>query len=398
MWPGQQQPGGEQNPQQPNPYQQPGYQQPNPYQQPGYGQQPTGGQPGYGEQPAAQRPGYGQQPTGGQPGYGQPAAGQQPGYGQQQPAGGQPGQPPFPYGQQPGGPGPSGQWGPAGVPGSPQSPKGGGGGGRKKTVVISVVAAVAVVAAAVTGFAVFGGGDDDGKKTKADKSTSPDVGKKSPEPEKSGGTEPGGGGAEKDSKDPSEPVVKGWQTVTNPKWYSAFDVPKSEDWTVRSPGTITGFEDDKGKVLVAMSAPAYYKDNWCKESSRAAVGTKGGQGSKSTKEAAKIAAGNFAIAGFDQKRKGTLKVSEAKPFENKHGIKGHTSTATVSGVPTDDKCAPSAGKVVTASWINSNGDLAIWVLYTDAGVKDEVPDATIKKIMGSLRNYESSGDQNEPRG
>lgn len=98
------------------------------------------------------------------------------------------------------------------------------------------------------------------------------------------------------------------------------------------------------------------------------------------------------------KRKGTLKVSEAKPFENKHGIKGHTSTATVSGVPTDDKCAPSAGKVVTASWINSNGDLAIWVLYTDAGVKDEVPDATIKKIMGSLRNYESSGDQNEPRG
>ncbi|MBO8200512.1 hypothetical protein [Streptomyces smyrnaeus] len=375
MWPGQQQPGGEQNPQQPNPYQQPGYGQPNPYQQPGYGQQPPGQQPGHGQPPAGQ-PGYGQQPPTGQPGYGP-----------------QQGAPSYPYGQQPGGPGQSGQWGPADMPGGPQSPKGGGsgGGGRKKTVVISIVAAVAVVAATVAGVVVLGGDDDSGKKNEADKSASPSVKTK---PEKSEDADPGGGG--KASKDPSDPVVPGWQTVVNPKWYSAFDVPDSKDWTLASQGTITGFESDKGKVLVAMSAPAYYKDNWCKESSRAAVGTKGGQGSKNTKEAARIAAGNFAIAGYDQKQKGTLKVSKAKPFKNKHGIKGHTATAKVTGAPKADKCATSAGKVVTASWINSNGDLAIWVLYTDAGVKDELPDATIKKIMGSLRTYDGGG--NEPRG
>ncbi|MFF7976452.1 hypothetical protein [Streptomyces sp. NPDC007905] len=44
MWPGQQPPGGEQNPQH-NPYQQPGYQQPNPYQQPGPYTQPQWGTP-----------------------------------------------------------------------------------------------------------------------------------------------------------------------------------------------------------------------------------------------------------------------------------------------------------------------------------------------------------------
>ncbi|GAA2620511.1 hypothetical protein [Streptomyces axinellae] len=371
MWPGQQQPGGEQNPQQPNPYQQPGYQQPNPYQQPGYGQQPgTGQQPGYGQQPG----------TGQQPGYGQPAGGQQP----------------SPYAQQPAGPGQPGQWGPASVPGGPQAPKGGGG-GKQKTVIISIVAAVAVVAAAVTGYVVLGG--DDGKDEASGKpSASAKQKERKSEDEGStgGSTEPGGGGGAEE--DPSKPVISGWQTVVNPKWYSAFDVPKTKDWTVQKPGVITGFEDDKGKVMVAMSAPAYYKDKWCKDSSRAAVGTKGAQGSKDTEEAAKIAAENFAIAGYDQKQKGHLSQTKTKPFKNKHGIKGHTAMVTLTGAPKEDKCATSAAKVVTASWINTNGDLAIWVLYTDAGVKDEVPDATIKKMLSSLRNYEASGDEDEPRG
>lgn len=287
----------------------------------------------------------------------------------------------------------SGQWGPASVPGGPQSPKGGGG-GRKKTVTIAIVAAVAVVAAAVAGVVVFTGDDDKNDEAGGDKSSSPSV---KPKEEKSAPeeAEPGGGGA---SKDPSDPVVPGWQTVINPKWYSAFDVPRTDDWTLASTGTITGFEDDKGKVLVAMSAPAYYKDDWCKDSSRAAVGTKGAKGSKDTKEAAKIAAANFAIAGYDQKQKGTLKESGAKPFTNKHGIKGHVASALITGAPKEDKCATSSGKVTSVSWINTNGDLAIWVLYTDAGVKDEISDATIKKMTGSLRSYEAEGGGDEPRG
>ncbi|MFG3257687.1 hypothetical protein [Streptomyces sp. NPDC048172] len=360
MWPGQQQPGGEQNPQQPNPYQQPGYQQPNPYQQPAQGQQ--------------------------QPGFGQPGQAPQ-GQGYQQP-------------------GQSGQWGPASMPGGPQAPQtlqtpksgGGGGGGNKKTVIISLVAAVAVIGAAVAGFLVLGGGDDDKKdesKEKPSPSAEPSTGKK----EKKKETEPGGGGGGGgDPKDPSKPQIAGWQTVVNPKWYSAFDVPETKDWSVESSGVITGFEDDKGKVLVAMSAPAYYKDDWCKDSSRAAVGTKGAQGSKDTKEAVKIAASNFVLAGYDQKQKGTLKETAPKPFKNKNGIKGHIASAKVTNAPKEDKCATSSGKATAVSWINTNGDLAIWVLYSDADVKDEVPAAQIKKMLSSLRNYEAPNGGDEPRG
>lgn len=363
MWPGQQPAGDDQNPQQPNPYQQPGYQQPNPY-------QPT--QPAFPQQQPP--PGYGQQP---------------------------PGQEQNPYAQQ----GQQGPWGPSSVPGGPQMPykpqPGGDGGGSKKTVIIAAVAAVAVVAAAVGGFLVFRGDDKGSKKDESKGSSSvsaePSPKEKKEEKQEKETTDPGAGGGGGASKDPSKPQVSGWQTVVNPKWYSAFDVPETKDWTVAKPGVITGFEDDKGKALVAMSAPAYFKDDWCKSATRAAVGTKGAQGSKDTKEASKIAAANFAIAGYDQKQKGTLRESGPKSFSNKNGIKGYTATATVTNAPKEDKCS-SDGKVVTASWINSNGDLAIWVLYTDANVKDEIPDATIKKMLSTLRNYEASDGGDEPRG
>ncbi|MGH3309377.1 MAG: hypothetical protein ACRDP3_02120 [Streptomyces sp.] len=339
MWPGQQPPGGEQNPQQPNPYQQPGYGQPNPYQQPGQEQNPYQ-QPGY-----QQQPGYGQQ------------AGQ--------------------------------QWGPSTMPGGPGQPPGG---GRKSTTtVVAVVAAVAVIAAsAVTAFLVF---QDDGAKDDAggDPAKSASA---TPSPERSEEKKkPGGGSA---SKDPSQPLVPGWQTVINAKHYSAFDVPKTKDWQVESEGTITGFEDEKGKLLVAMSAPAYYKQDWCGGSNRAVVGTKGAQGSKNTQEAAKIAASNFAIAGYDQKQKGTLKESGSKPFRNKQGIKGHIATASITGVPKESKCSAD-GKVVAVSWLNADDNLSIWVFLTDANVKDEVPAATVKKMAGSLRTYGEPGE-GDPRG
>ncbi|AXK33760.1 hypothetical protein DVA86_14950 [Streptomyces armeniacus] len=354
MWPGDQQPGGDSNPQQPNPYQQPGYQQPgaqqpNPYQQPGYG---------YPQQPG-QAPQQPPQPPGQQP---------------------YPPQMPPPPGQQ--------QWGQPAMPGGPQPPQGGD--GRSKKTVIAIVTAVAVVAAAVvTG--VFLLKDDD--KEKKDTAGGGNVPSGSPSAK-----EPSATPSAEESKDPTDPVVPGWQSVINPKHFSAFDVPKSADWEVASESMITGFEDDEGKLLVAMSAPAYYKKDWCKDSNRAMVGTKGGQGSKNTKEAAEIAASNFAIAGYDQKQKGTLKESGGKKFTNEHGIKGHTAVATITGAPKDSKCDSGAAKAVTVSWINANHDLAIWVFLGDAGVDDEVPDATIKKMMASLRNSGEPGEGGDPRG
>lgn len=356
MWPGQQPPGGEQNPQQPNPYQQPDSQQPNPYQQPG-SQQPN----------PYQQPGYGQQQHGqGHNPYQQPGYGTQPGYGQQQ-------------GQ---------QWGQPSMPGGPAGPPGGG--KKPRTALVAVISALAVIAAAVI-TTVLVVNDDEGKKTAGpDTEQSPGG---TPSPSGSEEKKPGGGTA---SKDPSEPLVPGWQTVINPKHHSAFDVPE-KDWNLASQGTITGFEDKKGKPLVAMSAPAFYKEKWCQDSNRAAVGTKGAQGSRNTEEAAEIAASNFVLAGYDQEQKGTLKESGAKPFKNEQGIKGHIATASVTGAPKEDKCSAD-GKVVAVSWLNVDDDLSIWVFLTDAGVKDEVPAATIKKMAASLRSYGEPGNDDNPRG
>ncbi|MEU5420948.1 hypothetical protein ACH4UT_12095 [Streptomyces sp. NPDC020799] len=348
MWPGQQPPGGEQNPQDQNPYQQPGYPtQPNPYQQPGYAQ------PGPGQPNPYQQPGPAGPPT---PPMGQPG-----------PPMGQPAQT-VP------------QWtGPAG-PGGPKPPRD----KSKRTTVIAITAAVAVVAAAViTGVVVMKG---DGEKTvaKGDPSSAPSsAAPSSPAPSSDAPLDnPRGGGAE------VKPVIDGWKVVVSSKRHLAFDVPA--EWSVDSPGMSVGFSDAKGKPLITMSSPAYYKQGSCgKNSQKAAAGSKGAQGAKSEESAAKIEAENWLIAGYDQKQTGKLDSTDAKPFKSDHGITGYAASATVTGVKKTDKCS-SDGKSWTVTYKDTNDDLATWVLYADKGVDDELPDDTVKKIMSSLRPLKSS--------
>lgn len=345
MWPGQQPPGGEQNPQDqnPNPYQQPGYQQPNPYQQPGY---------------------------------------QQPGYQQQQPHSGAFSQP-----EQP-------QWtAPTPPPVPPQQ-----GGGNNKTKITAIVAALAVVVAAgVTGFLVLGGDKDDEADAKPGKSPSKSTSKKpSPDPTDEGGTERGTG------NDP-KPVVKGWQVVVNPKWGTAFDVPA--DWEVQTPDTFIGFEDAKkgdGTTLIGMSAPAYYKSKWCSsdddkdgtkdDTALGAVGTKGANGAKSTEEVAVNQVPWWVFGGYTQPDKKSLSFDKkAKPFTTKTGIKGSIARAQSKNTPQNGKC-DSDGKAITFGFKNAEGEYVAWSLYGAKGVKDEIPEATVMKILNTVR---LSGDSSE---
>ncbi|MCK8678532.1 hypothetical protein [Streptomyces lichenis] len=358
MWPGQQPPGGEQNPQDQNPYQQPGYQQPNPYGQPptqpgGYG----AGQQGYGQQ------GYGT----GQQGYGTG----QPGYGAGQPN---------PY-QQPTVPG-------YGMPGAPQ-PGGDGGDERRKTVITAIVAAFAVLTtAAVTGYLVLGK-DDEGKPVAGKDAKPSQSATTSAEPTAPPLDNPRGGGG-------SKPTIEGWKVVYNPKRGTQFDVPG--DWEVVGAGTSVGFEDEKkgdGSPVVTMSAPAEYKSRWCvtndpkngreDETGLAMVGTKGGQGAKDTAEAAYNEAGNWVWAGYAQTEpKGTVKITKAKPFTTTSGLQGHVATATATGTKKEGKC-DTDGKSIAFSYKTEKGDFASWVLYANAGIPDELDDAVIQKILGTVR-------------
>ncbi|MFF0064624.1 hypothetical protein ACFYRC_24340 [Streptomyces sp. NPDC005279] len=334
MWPGQQPPGGEQNPQDQNPYQQPGYQQPNPYQQPGY------------QQPGYQQPNPYQQPTA--PQYAVP-------------------------GQPPGGPQP------------PQDNK-------KTTTIVAIVAATAVVAAAViTGVFVLNGKDEGttdkgGKEAGASKTP----GSANPGQVPASPTENPRGSEE------AKPTIAGWKVVTNPKHGTQFDVPPA--WEVSGSGTSTFFEDEKkkdGSPVVVMSSPAHYKSKWCtfdtdkdgkpEQWGLGTVGTKGGKGATDSATAAYNEAGNWVWAGYAQTEpKGTVKITKAKPYTSKSGLSGSVATATALGVKKDNKCETD-GKSIAFSFKNSKGDFTSWVLYANKGVPDEVPDATIAQILSTVR-------------
>jgi hypothetical protein len=191
-------------------------------------------------------------------------------------------------------------------------------------------------------------------------------------------------------------TVPGWKVVINPKWGTAFDVPA--DWEIESPDTITGFEDDKdtsGKPLITMSAPAYYKSKWCSsdddkdgrsdDTALAAAGTKGANGAKNTDEVAVNAVAWWVYGGYTQPDKKSITFDEkATSFTTTSGIKGSIARAKSTNTPQKGKCA-SDGKAITFGFKNSKGDFVAWNFYGARGVKDEVPDAMILKILKTVR-------------
>ncbi|MEU6995578.1 hypothetical protein ABZ953_33600 [Streptomyces sp. NPDC046465] len=347
MWPGQQQPGGERNPQD---------QSQSPYGQPGY-----------------------QQPWQQQPGYQQPNPYQQPGY-----------QAPNPYQQPAGAPR---------IPGPGDNGDGGrGGGGNGKTKVIAMATAGAVVvAAAVTGFLLLG--DKDDKNSEAGPPAG--AGSRKPDPtadsdgDEGGGSSDGDGGRGTDG-DP-KPTIKGWHVVVNPKWGTAFDVPP--EWEVQNPGSAIALEDNKtGKPLMTMSAPAYLRPDWCVDDENkdgrtedhelAAVGTKGANGAKNSDEVAVNQVGWWIYGVYTQPdKKSYTNDSKAQPYTTTSGIKGSIARAGSKNTPQRGKCATD-GKAITFGFKNAAGEYVSWNLYGATGVADELPEKTVMKILSTVRTVE----------
>jgi hypothetical protein len=328
MWPGQQPPGGEQNPQN-NPYQQPGYQQPNPYQQPGYQQY--------------------QQPN--------------------------------PYGQQP-------QWGAPGPVGGPQPPQGGGGGNRTK--LIAIVAAVAVVVAAgVTGFLVLGGNKDDkadgGSGKKASRSPSPAPTATSTD----SNDNPRGDETEKPLVAGWKVVVNpkwgtafdvpaDWQ-VLSPGTSIGFEDRKSSDGKPLI--TMSAPAEYKSKWCTSDDD----KDGRSDDTALAAVGTKGESGAKSAGDAAIREVPWWVYGGYTQPDKKSITYDKkATDFTTKSGVKGAYAWARSTNAPRKGKCATD-GKSLTFGFENSAGDIVSFNFYGAKGVKEEVDTATIMKILSTVR-------------
>ncbi|WP_447036107.1 hypothetical protein [Streptomyces sp. DSM 118878] len=296
----------------------------------------------------------------------------QPGYQQSNP---QAGPAPWDAPTMPAGPG-------AAAPGPPP-----GNGGRTKVIALCAAAAV-VVGAGVTGFLLLGGDKDDAAK---------------PEPTKTGATSSAGSDSNpRDGSGEPKPTVAGWQVITNPARGIAFDVPP--EWAPQSKSWVNYVADDKDpeeKPLVTMGAPALLKEKWCgfdedrngtKEyTALAAAGSRGNRGATSTDGIAHRDARDWIFGGYTQPSTKEITVGRPAPYTTASGLKGSLVTASSTGVEKQGKC-DSDGKATVFAFKNSEGEFASWSFTGAKDVRDEVPDATVEKILATVREYEEPED------
>ncbi len=257
-----------------------------------------------------------------------------------------------------------------------------------RTTVVAVAAATAVVVACgVTGFLVLRGNgtDRDDAKPGATDSAS------------TGGTD------RSSTEGGSGPLVPGWNTVVNAKRGITFDVPatwarQSADWV----SYVAEDSDPEEKPLVAMMAPAVFKEKWCtsdddKDGSEddnplASTGTTGEKGARSAAEAAEDTAKKWVYGGYTQPDSTHLEIGEAESYRTKSGVEGSLVTVTSSGAPSKGKC-DTDGKAVTFAFKNAEGKFVSWTYVGAHGVSDEVPDATIREILSTVRLFEEGDGQ-----
>ncbi|GGR46994.1 hypothetical protein [Streptomyces netropsis] len=264
---------------------------------------------------------------------------------------------------------------------APQPPRGG---GKRTTVIAVAVAAAVVIAAGVTGFLVLGGDKDDAASPEPTESAP----SKASEPTPTGGDD-GRGGAE------PKPVVPGWKVVVNPKRGIAFDVPakwqrKDADWA----SYVSDNKDPEDTPLVGFLAPAVLEEQWCtsdedkngttENTPIAAAGSRGENGAKSTEEAARHNVSQWIYGGYTQPDRSKVKPGTVESFTTASGITGSVATATSSGVGKKGKCGTD-GKATAFAFKDSKGDFVSWTFHGVKGVKEEVPDATVRKILSTVR-------------
>ncbi|MFD9422922.1 hypothetical protein [Streptomyces sp. NPDC060054] len=268
---------------------------------------------------------------------------------------------------------------PSGSPAQQPPPAPGGGG---KSAVIAVIAATAVViATGVTGFLLLGKDGDDGKEASPGPAASTSA---------SASPADGARGA-----DGPVPVVPGWKVVVNPKRGIAFDVPvqwslKAVDWA----SYVAEDSDPEETPLVGFSAPAMLKEKWCRSDEDkngteentplATAGSRGESEARSTEEAARNNAELWVYGGYAQPDRDRVTTGAARPYTTKSGISGSVATATSSGAVRTGRC-DNDGKATAFAFRNAKGEIVSWTFVGVRGVGDEVPESTVRKILGTVR-------------
>ncbi|MFF7356231.1 hypothetical protein ACFZA1_26825 [Streptomyces filipinensis] len=260
------------------------------------------------------------------------------------------------------------------------------GGRRNRGGLVAVITAAAVVlAAGVTGFLVLGGNKRDDPAPKPTDTASPSQSSANPR-----------------GADTRTATIKGWQVVTNPTQGIAFDIPPR--WEIQSADWVTYVSKDgdpNDKPLVAIRNVAMLQKKWCssdddrngtlQDTPLAQVGTRGNNGYRSTREIAGSDPKTWVYGGYTQPDRSKAKTGTVEAFTTNSGLKGTLGTAWSVGVKKSKKCTTD-GKAWTFAFKNSAGDLVSWSFFGAKNVPAEVPDATVRKIAGTVRLYKAPSD------
>ena len=276
------------------------------------------------------------------------------------------------YGGGYGGPGPGGFGGPPGFP-PPRR-------GSSAGIVIAIIAVAVVLIGGGVAVAVAASGGHDRHESgpvSAPSSSSSSV-----------PSEPPQASPPEDSPPPAQAKVPGWRAVVSTKHGVTYDVPPGI-WSVKSPGTIVGFEDPNGTPEVAGSGAAIYKEGYCPGHSGSwrAEAAVSGYSTTDLAADAKDAAQKWARYGYKPDSGGsdpTVTFGATKAI-NASGTQAQEATASVVVHGGSDSCSPPRAVVHTAAIPLKDGTVSVLIVIADQGVSDAAADADLVKIAESIR-------------
>ncbi|MEV7462559.1 hypothetical protein [Streptomyces rubiginosohelvolus] len=116
----------------------------------------------------------------------------------------------------------------------------------------------------------------------------------------------------------------------------------------------------------------------------ASVGSRAEPDARDTAEAARENARLWVYGSYAQPVKEKVATGAAKPFTTKSGLTGSVATATSTGADRTGRCADD-GKATAFAFENPAGETLSWTFVGVRGVDDEVPEPTMRKILGTVR-------------
>ncbi|MFD4592173.1 hypothetical protein [Streptomyces rubiginosohelvolus] len=144
---------------------------------------------------------------------------------------------------------------------------------------------------------------------------------------------------------------------------------------------------------------AILKEKWCRsdddgngtqeDTPLASVGSRAEPDARDTAEAARENARLWVYGSYAQPAKEKVATGAAKPFTTKSGLTGSVATATSTGVDGTGRCAYD-GKAPAFAFENPAGETLSWTFVGVRGVDDEVPEPTVRKILGTVRLVDST--------